>query len=309
MKIHFSNVNFSSSTGPNTFGSRLANELTKKGHQIVNQNEIYDIFLCFIEPSSKPREGSKFIHRLDGIWFKPEEYHTHNKWIKWSYENADHVIWQSNFDKKMTLKHWGSPKKGSIIHNGINVRKFNQLHPDVEKIKNSFDRIFVCSASWHRQKRLKENVLLYKSIKKEKDALLVLGKNPDYIENEDNIFYLGHLPHEICLQIYSISDWFLHLAWLDHCPNVVIEAMSQGCPVICTDMGGTKEIVKSNGIIIQENNPYNFELTDYDKPYSLDFNPSMFTLDKKDVLFDLNIEYISNQYIEVFNENSRVGAK
>ena len=93
MKIHFSNVNFSSSTGPNTFGSRLANELTKKGHQIVNQNEIYDIFLCFIEPSSKPREGSKFIHRLDGIWFKPEEYHTHNKWIKWTLKKFN-IFWK-----------------------------------------------------------------------------------------------------------------------------------------------------------------------------------------------------------------------
>ena len=133
--------------------------------------------------------------------------------------------------------------------------------------------------------------------------LLVLGKNPDYIEKENNIFYLGHMPHDICLQIYSIADWFLHLAWLDHCPNVVIEAMSQGCPIICTDMGGTKEIVKNNGIVIPEDNPYDFELTDYDKPYALNINPSGFTLDKKDVLFDLNIEKITNQYVEVFNES------
>ena len=299
MKIHFSNVNFSSSSGPNTFGSRLANELTKKGHHVVNHNEHYDIFLCFIEPTSKPRTGSKFIHRLDGIWFKPDEYHTHNKLIKWSYENADHVIWQSNFDKQMTLKHWGSPKRGTIIHNGIKLNKFDQLHPDIERIKNSFDKIFVCSASWHRQKRLKENVLFYKSVKKEKDALLVLGENPDYIEKGENIFYLGHLPHDLCLQIYSIADWFLHLAWLDHCPNVVIEAMSQGCPVVCTDMGGTKEIVKNNGLIIKENNPYNFELTDYDNPYEIDINnislPNIIV--KKD---HLDIQLVCNQYEEVF---------
>ena len=303
MKIHFSNVDFSSSSGPNTFGIRLANELTKKGYDIVNHNDHYDIFLCFIEPASKPRKGAKFIHRLDGIWFKPEEYHTHNKWIKWSYENADHVIWQSNFDKQMTLKHWGMPKKGSIIHKGIEVKENKKLHPDIENIKNRFDRIFVCSASWHRQKRLKENILLYKSIKKENDALLILGKNPDYIEAGNNIFYLGHLPHELCLQIYSISDWLIHLAWLDHCPNVVIEAMSQGCPVICTDMGGTKEIVKENGIIISENNKYNFELTDYDSPYALNIDTAALTLDRKVVLFDLNIEKVASQYIEVFNES------
>jgi len=304
VKIHFSNVNFSSQSGPNSFAHRLASELSRRNdYKIVNQNEDYDIFLCFIEPSSIPRKGSKFIHRLDGIWFKPEEFNTHNTSIKWAYEKADHVIWQSNFDKKMTSHHWGLPKKGSVIHNGIKKIIFENLHPEVQKIKNNFERIFVCSASWHRQKRLKENIQFYKKVRKEKDALLVLGSNPDWIEKENNIFYLGQLPHEICLQIYSISSWFLHLAWLDHCPNVVVEALSQNCPVICTDMGGTKEIVKENGIVLKENNPYNFELTDYDKPYDLNFDSEIFTLDTKEVLFDLDIEKIASQYIEVFNEN------
>jgi hypothetical protein len=73
-KIHFSNVNFSSSSGPNTFANRLAHSLSSRGYKIVNQNDEYDIFLCFIEPSSMPRRRSKFIHRLDGVWFKPSEF-------------------------------------------------------------------------------------------------------------------------------------------------------------------------------------------------------------------------------------------
>ena len=69
------------------------------------------------------------------------------------------------------------------------------------------------------------------------------------------------------------------------------------------------EIVKDNGVVLIENNPYNFELTDYDKPYKLNLNASMFTLVKKEVIFDLNIEKITNQYIEVFNESLHIGAK
>lgn len=269
-KIHFSNVNFGSSSGPNTFAHRLASELVKRGYEVVDHNHNYDVFLCFIEPASTPKEGCRFIHRLDGIWFKPDQYETHNKKIKWAYQNSDHVIWQSNFDKNMTVKHWGEPKKGSVIHNGIAQKISIDLHPEIEKIRNKFDRIFVCSASWHRQKRLKENIDFYKKNRLENDALLILGNNPDSHSHGDNIFYLGHLHHELCLQIYSIASWFLHLAWLDHCPNVVVEALSQGCPVICTDSGGTKEIVGENGVIIKESKPYNFELTDYDNPYELD---------------------------------------
>ena len=67
-----------------------------------------------------------------------------------------------------------------------------------------------------------------------------------------------------------MADAMIHLAWLDHCPNVVVEALSQKCPVICTDSGGTKEIVGQSGLIIPEAYPYNYELTDYDDPYEID---------------------------------------
>lgn len=298
MKIYFSNVNFSSNSGPNSFANRLANCFQGLGHEIIEDNKKeYDVFLCFIEPDIIPRSGSKFIHRLDGIWFKPDQFKTHNKNIKWAYDNCDHIVWQSEFDKNMTQNYWGE-KKGSVIHNGIKKTIFKSLHPEVQKIKNSFDKIFVCSANWHRQKRLKENIEFYKSVRNKNDALLVLGKGPDWIEKENNIFYLGHLHHDICLQIYSISDWFLHLAWLDHCPNVVVEAISQGCPVICTDSGGTKEIVKNNGIVIPESKPYLFELTDYDNPYDLDI-PKISLLKPKINCDYLNIDKIAEKYLEI----------
>lgn len=299
-KIHFSNVNFSSSSGPNTFANRLAHSLSSRGYKIVNQNDEYDIFLCFIEPSSMPRRRSKFIHRLDGVWFKPSEFIEKNRSIRWSYDNADHVVWQSEFDKKMTLNHWGEPKIGSVIHNGISLNKIKELHPELTKIKNSSNRIFTCSASWHRQKRLKENIEFFNKNKEENDTLLVLGKNPDHLVDQSDIVYLGQQSQEICLQIYSISDWFLHLAWLDHCPNVVVEALSQNCSVVCTDSGGTKEVVKENGIIIPEKTKYNFELADYDSPYELEV-PKL-NLTSKNVKNDyLDIELVVSRYEEVFN--------
>ena len=299
MNIHFSNVNFSSSSGPNSFAHRLANQLVKEGHRIVNNNQEYEIFLCFIEPASRPNPGSKFIHRLDGIWFKPEEFITKNRRIKSAYENCHHVIWQSSFDKKMTINHWGKPKNGSIIHNGIATKGERTLHPEIVNLRKKYERIFVCSASWHRQKRLKENIEFYQKNRNKNDALIVLGSNPDFIVQDENVFYLGHLTHDECLQLYSIADWFIHLAWLDHCPNVVVEALSEGCPVICTNSGGTKEIVQNNGIIIEENRKYNFELTNYDEPYSIDL--CRIDLPKINVKNDhLDIKLICDNYIEVF---------
>lgn len=80
--MHFSNINFSSNSGLNSFASRLANELTALGPEIVSQGDDYEAMLIFIEPSSSPRSGARIVHALDGIWFKPDQFHARNKLIK-----------------------------------------------------------------------------------------------------------------------------------------------------------------------------------------------------------------------------------
>ena len=95
-----------------------------------------------------------------------------------------------------------------------------------------------------------------------------------------------------------MSDWMIHLAWLDHCPNVVVEALSQRTPVICTESGGTKELVGNRGLIIPEITKYNFELCDYDCPPKLDL--SSIDLPEIDILNleDLRIENVANKYLK-----------
>lgn len=298
MRLHFSNVNFSSNTGPNTFAYRLADCLTRRGYQIVDHNDEYDVFLCFIEPASRPRAGSKFIQRLDGIWFKPDQYETHNRGIRWAYDNCHHVVWQSEFDKKMTEKWWGQ-KEGSVIHNGISKEKID-ISPEFLDLKRQSGRIFTCSANWHRQKRLKENIELFQKIAANNDRLIVLGSNPDYLVEDSRIVYAGSQPHNVCLQTYAISDWFIHLAWLDHCPNVVVEALSQGCPVICTDSGGTQEIVKNNGHILKEDSQYLFQLCDYDKPPDINFDKFVISERIKVENYYLDIEKVCDKYEIIF---------
>ena len=301
MKIYFDNVSFGSNTGPNTFAHRLASQLGLMGHDIVGHKERYDIFLCFIEPTIKPEKRCKFIHRLDGIWFKPEQFHTHNQMIKWAYDNSDSVIWQSRFDKEMTEHHWGT-HPGVVIHNGIALGKANTFQKNILSIRKSYKRVFACSANWHRQKRLKENTDLFLKLKEKypDSCLIVMGSNPDHYVKHKDIFYTGSIPHSICSEVFSIADWMIHLAWLDHCPNVVVEALGSGCPVICTDSGGTAEIVRENGVIINESKKYQFELCDYDNPPGI--NAALIDLPEIKVKTDyLKIESIAKKYLEVFN--------
>jgi len=274
LRIHFSNVNFSARTGPNTFAFRLASELAVRGHEIVDDRD-YDACLVFIEPSSRIIPGKRVVQRLDGIWFKPEEFESKNASIKATYKLADHIVWQSNFDKSMTVRHWGE-KAGTVIHNGISLLS-KASDVGLQDLRNKYDTIFVASANWHRQKRLKETIeLFFKQVDRGVNGyLIVMGSNPDHMIIHPRVGYTGSLPHDTCLAIYRSSDWLIHLGWLDHCPNVVVEALSVGCPVICTDSGGTKEIVRNSGFIVPESFKYDFQLLDYDHPPEINLDISL----------------------------------
>ena len=309
MRIHLDNVNRNSTSGPNSFGSRLAKQLEKMGHEIVSAHESHDIFLSFIQQTAYACPWAKKILRLDGIWFKPENFEVNNRAIKDSYFSYDYIVFQSKFDKNMVEKHFGKRADSAVIHNGIELTKKDK----VTELIHVNEKIFVCSASWHRQKRLKENILFFQHVRKQlieqgnNARLYVLGSGATFDGLDDsqmeNVFYLSHQSHEDCLRIYASADYFLHLAWLDHCPNVVVEALSQGCPVICTDSGGTKEIVGDNGIVIPETVEYKYELTDYDSPYTIDF--SSFVLPDKSPTVDsqhLDIEKVAKKYLEIFEK-------
>jgi glycosyltransferase involved in cell wall biosynthesis len=301
MRIQFDNV-ASMRTGPGTFANRLAVELWNMGHELVDDPNA-DVSLVFIERTGKPL-AKKVVQRLDGIWFKTDEFETKNAGIKDLYMKADGVIWQSTFDREMTLKWWGMPKHGDVIHNGIDLTRVDKVTiPELAKIRSTYDTVFVCSSNWHPQKRLRDNIKLFDHLRKTQfpnSCLFVLGNNPDVMSTDPHVLYTGSQPSEVYLQIFAVADWMLHLAWADHCPNVVLESLSQGTPVVCSDVGGTKELVCSFGHIIKDQ-PYNYELADYDNPPPLDISQVVLpTKDKLGAHSNINIKVVAQSYVTFF---------
>lgn len=305
MRIYFDNCDLGGSrTGPNTFARRIAIELSKRGHVIADSTD-YDVALVFIEKTAALNLSKPYVHRIDGIWFKPNEIQTKNRGIKSTYEKSTHVVYQSEFDRKMIQK-WFGEKEGTVISNGIEISEV-EISPDIQELKKRYDKLFICSSNWHRQKRLRENIQLYLNLKSsmnESCCLIVLGNNPDFVVSNKDIFYTNEsIPHDICLQFYKAADWMIHLAWSDHCPNVVVEALSQGCPVICSETGGTKELVENDGIILKESYDYQFEAFDYENPPNIDLNQLKMLPDRPIVdRSRMDISKIAQEYENVFNK-------
>lgn len=276
MKIFIDGVNFDSRTGPNSFGKRLAIALYEKGHTIADPHD-YDVHLAFIEPTRQTLPGKPLVQRLDGIWFKPEQFASANAGIKACHDRASGVIWQSEFDRNMTSRWWGS-RPGTVIRNGIGKHEIQDamsrswaamtLQRDIVR---HHEHVFVASANWHPQKRLQSNIAAFKHLQKfhPDSCLIIMGANAPMIA-DPKIFYAGSVEPDVYFPVFKAATWMLHLAWLDHCPNTIVEALAQDTPIICTDSGGTHELVGSNGIVIKETVPYNYELTDYDSPPDVD---------------------------------------
>ena len=312
MKIHFDGVNFASSTGPNTFANRLARKLFESGHEVTNEGPSADVSLVFIERTGQPL-AKKYVQRLDGIWFKPDEFATKNFGIKQLYHDADAVVWQSNFDKQMTTTWWKNPSsdmsRSRVIPNGIEIQPCKQLTiPSLMKLRSDYKRMYVCSANWHPQKRLHDNVRLYKKLREKEPSscLVILGNNPDVRVADPHVFYAGSHPPEVYNEIYSAADWMIHLAWADHCPNVVVEALAQGTPVVYPDTGGTKELVGSYGVMLYDlGQKYNFNLYDYDCPPVVDLDdvdelPNRHELSYHGVKDRIDINNTCKMYVELF---------
>lgn len=323
MRIHFDGVTFGSHSGPNTFANRLATRLTELGHEVNDHDGPgSDVSLVFIEPTGQPL-ANRVVQRLDGLWFKPDEFYTKNVGIERLYNRAHAVVFQSDFDKRFTETHWVPHVRSSVIHNGLKVEPVKSFTSgELEALRNQYEKVFVCSANWHPQKRLQANANLFVHLKTvyPNSCFIVMGSNPGVLGPSDDpswfkpftwhtpknvtkdVYVLEWVPSDVYMQIFSMADWMVHLAWLDHCPNVVVECLSQGTPVICSEHGGTKELVGGYGLILRESKPYENTLADYDNPPPIDVTqvkelPAKTSLSSH---ADITIERCTDEYLQVF---------
>ena len=131
-----------------------------------------------------------------------------------------------------------------------------------------------------------------------KDAILaVAGKGSaserlNYRCNE-RIKFLDELDYMSLLSLYKRSSTFIHLAYLDHCPNVVVDAQAAGCNIICSSTGGTSEILEKGTIVVEEE--WNFKPCKLYQPPKLKFNSfKHFSMTK-----NRNIVNCSKKYYDV----------
>jgi len=127
-----------------------------------------------------------------------------------------------------------------------------------------------------------------------------------------NVRFCGKLPREKVLNKYSKYDiLLLPSVWEEPFSGVLIEAMSQGLPIVATDTGGTPELIKNNynGLLVPPNN--SAKMAEYIK--RLIENPSLYEQIRINGIKKIKEEYTNEKIIEqidkyindVFNQSKR----
>ncbi|MBI2340538.1 MAG: glycosyltransferase family 4 protein, partial [Deltaproteobacteria bacterium] len=73
----------------------------------------------------------------------------------------------------------------------------------------------------------------------------------------NDVFFLGWRDRETLKTFYSSADLFILPSLDEGMPNVVLEAMAMGLPIVATNVAGTRELVREgkNGYLVPPKNP------------------------------------------------------
>ena len=303
MKIFAHNFNPQSNSGPNKFTRQLFNQFKKDfGVSYTNNQQEADVEFCLIQQVR--HKVKPMVLRLDGIWFNSEQnYKEQNKLIEFSYRNADAVIFQSNFNKKLTEAWFGRHKNSHVIHNAADMQQIARANAAFWN--NTFGKdteVWSCASSWRPHKRLNENIKYFLEFAPKDAMLAVAGKGAaserlNYLSNK-RIKFLDEIDYMSLLSLYKRSSTFIHLAYLDHCPNVVVDAQAASCRIICSSTGGTSEIVENGTIIVEDE--WDFKPCKLYKPPVLKFDSfKHFSMSK-----NRNIVKCTKKYYDILKEVS-----
>jgi glycosyltransferase involved in cell wall biosynthesis len=268
MNILFPDVN-GPATGKGFFLQGLVEELKKLNvHIVFDRSEPHEI--VFENIRIKTKTSCPIVVRFDGVYHDSQtDWQRKNAGMVDAAKRAAHIVCQSQFGKRMVMKFLGAdPDKITIINNGSDPDKPVTLPVLTHK------HTFIAVAVWRPHKRLRETIEGFLAAAIPDSQLRVFGKmgkgmdDSIYRYASDKVVFMDQTTDRALLLGYMrTATAMIHLCWFDCCPNSVVEAINQKCPVICSNEGGTRELVyPSNGIVLDLDAPYDYNPIDLYHP-------------------------------------------
>ncbi len=178
---------------------------------------------------------------------------TYRPVVTFSMNESDILTAVSDNLKEETYKNFSIEKEIEVIHNFVDVKRFNKKPIDAFKklIAPNDEKIIVHASNFRKVKRVEDVLKAFLLINEKIPAkLLLLGDGPERSSIEaaardsnasDAIKFLGK--QEQMEDILPIADLFLLTSEYESFGLAALEAMAAEVPVISTNAGGLPEII------------------------------------------------------------------
>ena len=191
-----------------------------------------------------------------------------------SVRKARNVIFISDQARKELSHYYKLQKhKTSLIYHGRSMLFKPELDNNrLQEIKQKYclDEFVLYVSNIYKYKNFFELIHAFSLIKDKINPnvkLALIGKNFDdqYTESlkdlalnkgiKDRIIFLGHIPYEVLPYFYKLCRLFVYPSTCENCPNILIEAMACGAPILASDIEPMPEICQDAAIYFDPFSP------------------------------------------------------
>ena len=145
----------------------------------------------------------------------------------------------------------------NVIHNGIDIQKFQPVQSDIREKFSIFDKKIVLGVAspWSLRKGLKDVFKLSSYLSNDKYQIVLIGLSEEQLKQlPSGIIGLTRTESvEELAEWYSVADVFVNPTYEDTYPTTNLEAISCGTPVVTYRTGGSPEsITSSTGRVVDK---------------------------------------------------------
>lgn len=265
----FLNMDGRGKGGPQVWTGRLRSLLEQRGYSItldLHDDWAAALFIIGSEGMDTALErgrtvGYRVANAYLPLWFdvmgrtmKPE-HHAVNAAIARAIELADVVIYQSQWGKEQMDRYLQRRTDHyAVIYNGVDLKRFSPtlqrpvglpVLGTVGMLRYSYRLKTFFEVS--KQLEVPHRLLIVGSLDGEAAKVMTRYRNDPQVG--PRITYQPYVPPEQLPDFYRQMSLLIHSVSGDACPNVVVEALACGVPVVAPHFGGTAELVGVGGCI------------------------------------------------------------
>jgi glycosyltransferase involved in cell wall biosynthesis len=251
---------------------QLREIVARRKPDVIQTHMIKSHFLVKLTQLNKQHPWIAYHHGYTSTDAKMLVY---NQLNRWSLPSADRVIAVCDAFAKQLVRGGVRRERISICHNSVKPPR-NISKDEQQSLRANFqishdERVIVCVGRLSREKGHNDLIhaiaLAHEMEPTLKFKLLLVGDGPEraHLETvvrdlriQEQVVFVGHVADVAAF--YSIADVLALPSHSEGSPNVLLEAMAAGLPIVATAVGGVPEIAISgeNSLLTSPHQPQEF---------------------------------------------------